>query len=237
MPYEDILKRAEGHMTKKYDEKFQAVPDLKWNPWVGKNYHKTGILILGMSTDQRDGDDWTKEYGREASRSFFDFDHENCSAHGAFSNTSKMFLDGAGVTPNQQSHSVFWESVAFNNYVQEIVSGRGDFPTNKDTLKKYTDALHSTIKIIKPRLVVAWTSDGEKFAAMAIPYEERSESLGGGRKSTPIVCNQKPPIVGIQHPSWWQGHDAEWLNFLRNDPASKQPVEDFLQYLKQQPSN
>ncbi len=35
-----------NHITTEYDKKFVACPDLKWDPWVGKNYTKTGILIM-----------------------------------------------------------------------------------------------------------------------------------------------------------------------------------------------
>ena len=241
MPYEDILKRAEGHMTKKYDEQFQAVPDLKWSPWVGKNYHKTGILILGMSTHQNNDGDWTKDSGRDASRTFFDFDHENCTEHGAFSNTSKMFLDGAGVALNQHSHSGFWESVAFNNYYQVAVPERGASPECADDIEGAKNAFFATIKIIKPKLVVVW---GVTLAGdMGLPnVEKRQNNIGSRSGAYPMVFvgdNETPPIVWIQHPSALVGdnHQDQWFEFLLSDPASKQPVEDFLQYLKQQPSN
>ena len=50
----------EQYMTDEYDSQFRSVKELKWDPWVGKNYHKTGIFVVGMSTDQRDGNDWTQ---------------------------------------------------------------------------------------------------------------------------------------------------------------------------------
>ena len=51
------------HMTEQYDSEFKAVKShgLHWYPWVGKEYHKTGIFVVGMSTDQRHGKDWTQE--------------------------------------------------------------------------------------------------------------------------------------------------------------------------------
>ena len=41
------------HMTDEYDERFKEAKDLEWYPWVGKDYHKTGVFILGMSTYSR----------------------------------------------------------------------------------------------------------------------------------------------------------------------------------------
>ena len=33
----------------KYDDRFRSVAGLKWLPWVGKNYDKTGVLIIAES--------------------------------------------------------------------------------------------------------------------------------------------------------------------------------------------
>ncbi len=43
------------HITKEYDPQFKDVTELIWDPWVGKNYHETGVFILGMSAMARTG--------------------------------------------------------------------------------------------------------------------------------------------------------------------------------------
>lgn len=34
---------------KKYDDRFKMIDGLEWLPWVGKNYDKTGVLIIAES--------------------------------------------------------------------------------------------------------------------------------------------------------------------------------------------
>ena len=38
----------------KYDERFKSINGLKWLPWVGKNYDKTGVLIIAESLKRTD---------------------------------------------------------------------------------------------------------------------------------------------------------------------------------------
>ena len=43
-----------------FDEKFKAIPNLKWLPWIGERYERTGTMILGES-QYENGDDWQED--------------------------------------------------------------------------------------------------------------------------------------------------------------------------------
>ena len=221
------------NMTEQYDSQFGAVENLAWYPWVGKNYHKTGIFILGMSTDTRGGGDWTKKPGpsltsRDASRTFFDFDTQG--EHKSFEVTSKMFLAGADKEHNNHTREMFWSSVAFNNFLPKAIApNQRIWDVSEELREEGRKALHATTKIIKPKLVVVWgveTTD-------ALDAEKCDEKINDTR---PRFSNQTPPIVGIKHPSGTgRGFDSDkWFEFLRSHPLSKDPIENFLQHLKQQ---
>ncbi len=226
----------EQNMSDKYDSEFSEAIDphgLQWYPWVGKDYHKTGIFILGMSTDTRDGGDWTQEIespltSRDASRVYFDFDNED--EHKPFQSTSEMFLAGAGKEHDERTREIFWSSVAFNNFFQKALEpGQQVWEVSEELREEGRKAFHATTKIIQPKLVVVWgveTTD-------AIGAEKCDEYING---ANPRFSNQMPPIVGIKHPSGTgQGFDSDkWFDFLRSHPISKNPIENFLQHLKQQ---
>ena len=235
MPYKQ-------YMTTEYETQFAAVEELWWRPWVGKNYHKTGIFVVGMSTDERDGPDWTKELNdsREASRvlaSWYQPGNEELfefNENGAlFKKMAHIFTGPAGLDRCTKTYATFWQSVAFTNFYQDIVESIGVIP-ERPTVDKSKRALYETVKIIKPELILVWNNNLNHFSP---GRRVGAQKIG---RVTPYVIepfsfNLEAPIVGMGHPS--RLNSSACIKFLLNDPASKQPVEDFLQYLKQQPSH
>ncbi len=233
------------HMTTEYDARFEAAGDLLWNPWVGRDYHKTGILILGISTDMRGGtEDWTLNLAknglsaRDASRSLVAWVHkadetpfQYRDSSKSFKMTAKMFIEGAGAQYDEHTCAVFWELVAFNNYYQVVVAEIGNeskqtTPADKDRAKR---ALDASIDIIKPTLVLAWTTEIWDLGLAEHEYMTCNEKIG---RSWPRFSKLTPPIAGMQHPSRAFSPTA-WLEFLRTHPKSKQPVGELLEALKQ----
>ena len=230
MSKQTLPKSTEARMTKKHDAKFKQAKSqgLNWYPWVGKNYHKTKILILGLSTHRNDkGHDWTKAYGHNASRTFFSFD----KGHKPFDTTSKLFLEGAGFDDlNLATHSAFWESVAFNNYYQIAVRTSGATPENDDDIEKAKSAFAATVEIIKPELVVVW---GVSLVdRMGLPnVKNRKKKVGSTYPRVAAKEGKLPCIIGTKHPSWAFPR-SQWLNFLRTESHSKTQVKNFITYLK-----
>lgn len=230
------------HMTDKYDPQFKDVTELIWDPWVGKNYHETGVFILGMSTDERNGPDWTLNLeppltSRDASRTIIaninkanDDPFQGDGYSPAFQKMAKMFIQGVGAQYDERTRAVFWEAVAFNNYYQAVLPEIGGIPEQKSDISKGSKkAFDATIGIIKPKIILAWTTKIWNLGLKDDEYETRDKLATG---ASPRVSKQTPPIIGIKHPAWDGG--SEWLEFLRTDPASKKQIGEFLDYLKEQ---
>ena len=238
MSKQTLSKSTEAHMTKKHDAKFKQAKSqgLNWYPWVGKNYHKTKILILGLSTHRDEtgdetSEDWTDNYGHNASRTFFSFDNNECYGYKPFYTTSKLFLKGAGINElNLATHSAFWESVAFNNYYQIAVRTSGATPENDDDIEKAKSAFAATVEIIKPELVVVW---GVSLVdRMGLPnVKNRKKKVGSTYPRVAAKEGEFPCIIGTKHPSWAFPR-SQWLNFLRTESHSKIQVKNFITYLK-----
>lgn len=229
------------HITKDYDAQFKEVKDLLWDPWVGKNYKETGVFILGKNTDDRNGPDWTLNLKppltfRDASRAIVaninkasDDPFQKDSPAFAFQNTAKMFIQGVGAQYDKHTRAVFWGAVAFNNFVQEVIKQSTQVEdVNDGVLQKSRTALFSTIDILKPKIVLAWgVGIVDAIDALSIRGEKKINGV------YPRVSKQTPGIVGIRDPSEHFTR-SEWLEFLRTDPASKKPIGEFLEYLKEQ---
>ncbi len=230
------------HITKDYDLQFEeAKENLEWDPWVGKNYHETGIFILGKNTDDRDGPDWTLNLkppltSRDASRAIVanidkasDDPFQKDSPAFAFQYTAKMFIEGVGAQYDKRTRTVFWEAVAFNNFVQKVIKqGTQVEDVNDGVLQKSRAALLSTIDILKPKVVLVWgVGVVDAIDALSI----RGEKMVN--RAYPRISKQTPGIVGIRDPSEYFTR-SKWLEFLRTDPASKKPIGEFLDYLKEQ---
>lgn len=253
MLYADILKSAEKHMTKKYDTAFAVAKKrgLRWYPWVGKSFRQTGILIIGMITNDRD-EGWraTAENDPHTSRGLVawmdkddgvPFDYQPTSGgkgdnSKSFKQFSQAFAGDACGDDALKSRAALWELVAFNNFVQRVVeTGTQPNKFKSNDVKRARDALSATIDIIKPRLVLVWSVG--VVDRMGIGADTLRELLGSGKGARARVFKGDdafPPTVGIQHPCRWNPiNHPEWLNLLHNEPASKEPVKALLKHLSQ----
>ena len=230
------------HITTEYDEQFNANKDIKWDPWVGKEYHKTGVLILGMSTYVGGDAEWDNYASahRDTSRQIVYNTAKNEFINGdLFQPVTKMFFDGVGVDASKQMLEKFWEAVAFNNFVQCAVPKESPLYAlaqfQPEEMEKSRRALTATFDIIKPNfcLVLGVSVVDSSGLDGCITREEK---INGTRpRVTPQNGNQ-PPIVGIRHSSDHFSPD-QWLEFLQADPVSKKPVADFMDYLKRDPAD
>ncbi len=223
------------NMTEEYETKFRSVEHFKWNPWVGKDYHKTGIFVVGISTDDRDKG-W-RECANEQTETgalFFKFDEytDTNKSYRSFNSVTKMFLGERFLCNKKDVFKQFWSSVAFMNFYQTVVNKKGPRP-DKSVVEQSKCAFQSAIKIIKPKLVLVWTTKLWDMGLTDDEYKTCDEKING---AWPRVSKQTPPIVGIRHPSWCFSAE-KWLDFLRTESVSKKPINDFLQYLQQQPTN
>ena len=230
----------EQYMTDEYDSQFRSVKELKWDPWVGKNYHKTGIFVVGMSTDQRDGD-WTQyikppKTPRDSSRilvtwnnseELFHYDKDGRS----FQKMAHIFTDEAGWNRGVGAYAAFWQSVAFTNFFQVVVEGMGAWPENKE-IQDSKRAFYRACEIIRPKLVLFWEND---ISFLWAGHRSCQRKIG---RVTPQIIEPEylayyPPIVGIGHPARMNQSDCR--DFLRSERVSKKPIRNLLNHLKQSP--
>jgi len=227
------------YMTTEYDAQFDGVSELGWYPWVGRDYDKTRIFVVGMSTDKRDGGDWTESISdqRDASRvlvacensngEMFDYSGKHMKS---FKNMAHIFTNKAGLKWNsREAMTAFWSSVAFTNFFQIAVDGIGHIPGN-DEVERAERVFYETLDIIKPELVLVWSIDLSLF----IPgYRAGARMVG---RSMPYVLESKlprthaVPIIGMGHTS--RINQSECIDFLLEDSASKKKVGSFIEYLK-----
>jgi len=209
------------YITTEHDAEFAKIPDLKWDPVVGKRYRDTRIMIMGTHTSWEGQDD-----NRDTSREIVFHDEEE---HKPFKVIVQMFLEEAGIEYNEQNRHLFWASVAFNNFLQGAVSDPNP-PEEEvaDMVPASVSAYTATVEAIKPDLVIFWSNDLHKYQLAGERFGEYPEISG----KTPRVALGKPPIVGIYHPS--MGFSREkWMEFLKTCEHSKPHVERFLAYLKE----
>ena len=217
------------HDIDKYDNKFQAVPAIRWDPWVGKHYDKTRILILGDSTYiGEDGIDWTKGEGRLPNRMLVKghgmYPTQNSSP--GFADTTRMFLEGANRNYNdEKAREAFWGSVAFQNYCQCSVFGqRGPCRCLEDS----SEALAKVFEILEPRLCIAWTVELWDFELGEVKnYGERISRV------QPRIARKPGFVVGMRHPSKYFPR-SKWLEYLRYKAPEECQNEmcKFLEHLK-----
>jgi len=233
------------YMTTEFDGEFKSVKGLAWDPWVGRCYNKSGIFILGMSTyDNGNDEDWKNQCDTErtANRVLvrdcgIDKDSGNRSC---FANTAMMFLEGAKRPHDENTRKAFWESVAFSNFVQEIVpAGTQVGNVRANLLTRSRKALYDVMDIIKPKLILAWgVTTADAIYAPNIRYWEPKNGEPKINRAYPRIIddvvalpNKPPPIIGMAHPSAHFSRD-KWRNFLLEESASHDTVHSFIEYLK-----
>lgn len=237
----DIEAKKSKMSDTQYDEKFKSVDGLAWDPWVGHRYNESGIFVLGMSTYDSGDEDWKKQCDTErtANRVLV----QGCGIEdprrtGCFANTAMVFLDGAEKPYGENARKMFWESVAFANFVQEIVpAGTQVWDVGSDLLTRSRMALYAVADIIKPKLILVWgvTTVGEIYVTNR-RYGENKINKAYPRIIDGVfdLPNNPPPIIGMAHPSAHFSRD-KWRDFLLKEPASKETIGRFIEYLKHQP--
>lgn len=199
------------YMTQEFDMQFGKAKSFRWYPWVGDEYSKTGIFVLGHTTrwDCSDPSVSRQLVAWENPKTGKIFDYENTDRK--YARSFKLFSD-MFLNENKCDRAKFWRSVAFNNFCQCPVNGIYD---SCGCLEDSILAYRKTIDILAPKMILVW---GMKsiYHITAENDVVKCEMING---AYPRVVLGKTPIVCIQHPSRISG--ADWLNFLRHESPSK----------------
>ena len=224
-------------MTTKCDVKFKAVKELKWDPWVGKDYCKTSILFLGKSAycnfdeDENPKNPSRFKEGTEKRTMNRTLIKENIekNKHTPHQNTAKIFFEALDKKTNHENRQTFWASVAFANYAQDIVKNSKGKTLNR---KKCNTAFNRVVEIIKPELVVIWSTVLWDFG-LDRKDAKKHKKIDRAIPRVIKAKNGKPAYIGILHPSWWNSRSpSEWHKFLADEPASKDAIAKLTSYLE-----
>lgn len=208
---------------KKYDERFKSIDGLKWLPWVGKNYDKTGVLIIaeshygGKTEFEADGSDNTKEdFTREA---FVKRHADGVNMWKMPNNLMRAVWQGDCSVGNRK---IFWENVAFYNHVQKLMElATWQRPSDED-FRNGWDVFPEVVKILKPDyclFIGLKASDwfNKKMQEKGLSYEPVSwmEKINGAcpRRFSLTVDGHKTEVIGIRHTSGRISPD-KWHDFL-----------------------
>jgi hypothetical protein len=118
-------------MLKTFDSDFDKLEMLKWYPWIGENYERNKILIIGES-HYEDGEFWqlgNKETTRIITQKRFDDINGKWTLH---RNVEKTILNKTDITLEERTE--LWNSVAYWNLVQRLLGSRNttDRPNFED---------------------------------------------------------------------------------------------------------
>ena len=209
---------------KKYDERFKSINGLKWLPWVGKNYDKTGVLIIaeshygGETEFEADGSDNTDEdFTREA---FVKRHADGVNMWKMPNNLMRAVWQGDCSVGNRK---IFWENVAFYNHVQKLMElATWQRPSDED-FRNGWDVFPEVVKILKPDYCLfvglqAFKSFGDKMQEKGLSFEGKGfEKINRvwPRRYTLTVDGHKTEITGIKHTSRYFSW-KKWYDFLSN---------------------
>jgi hypothetical protein len=192
----------------KFDDNLKKVENIKWLPWIGADYQKTNLLIVGESFYD-DGEGWP-ESDLEAPRSLVKNQGLN-SKNPEFSNR-KLFDAVEKIILNQDKSSFeerdkIWTSVAYMNQVQKALENSKSRP-NDDDFDLGWKVVLDVAEITQPKVIVKLGVEGigRLGHLMANGYNGWETTIDGYRTSPERIIGLrkdgfKMKIVAIHHPT------------------------------------
>lgn len=210
-----------------FDSKLSQIKDLKWMPWIGANFEKSNVLIIGESFYD-DGDGWP-EYDPIAPRSLV-LNQGLQSFKPEFANR-KLFTIVEKTILNQEYTSFderekFWTSTAYLNLVQRTLPSRDEMPNNDDFDFGWLTTIE-VIKLLKPQIciVLGYASIGRLGFILANNLLEVSYSPKEFHRK-PYILNLdfevfQTKMIPIYHPTGSRGYNYEkWAEIIYNEESS-----------------
>lgn len=211
----------------------------RFDPWVGEGYGQPNglelpakLLLLGES-HYKDRD-WDKEWhGQPTIGVIREFKQQEKGGYRLFPNSMRTVL-GPKVPTDRSTRNQFFDCIAFYNYIQRGLKGRGERPT-QEMWEEAAGPFRATLECLRPTHIVAcgrslwknmqknqesWTPPSETLVDWFDPaiFPERWPSrniLGFSHYS-----QGQSVVLAIQHPSWRYYQPSAWHRV----------VERFLQY-------
>jgi len=210
-----------------FDQKLNKIDKMNWFPWIGKNYIKTGFLIVGDS-HYEDGEGWLSE-NRKATRQFIN----NNGKHSYFSspllrNIAKTIYNKE-IISEKENHDL-WINVAYFNLCQRLLPEREGGPKEEDYDLGWS-VFFKIIEIIKPKYILKCGINGDgRLGNMMANNNPGWKFISDEFFEKPRIINlsknnYKTKIVFINHPSGSRGYNCEeWHNVIIDKGKFKLPV-------------
>jgi len=217
----------ENFIDNQFDEKFKNIKEIKWKPWIGKNYiknDKTKLLILGESHYLWEGEDeafeilnssnFTRAFIKDSGLYFDSKYTGNTNTH-IIRNTERVLYNQKNVSDDLKGN--LWYSVAYMVNVQRILKSINERPSCGDLVEGWK-SIFKVINLIKPDYILSLGVQSANCLKEAINDTdfklinfETGDKIGNvySRKAKIKIENNEIPIIFIQHPSSY----FSWINW------------------------
>lgn len=202
-------------MLKTFDCDFDEIKFLEWYPWIGKDFKKTNILLIGES-HYEDGDFWqfgNKETSRIITKKRLDDVNGKWTLH---RNVEKTILNKVNISLDERKE--FWNSVVYWNLVQRLLDSRNenDRPNFEDFALGWK-LFFQVYTVLKPKYCIvlgkaSFAALGNyltnfqsewKFAKSELHPNEKILKLDNGKQEvTLIFINHPSGSFGFQYQKW-----------------------------------
>lgn len=198
---------------------------IQWRPWIGKDYVKHRLLILGEShrfdskrnsMEKHESPMFTRDCVKQMG---VKFDPGTVSF---YKNIHKLFSINS-----QKESEEFWHKVTFMNIIQRPIFQEGTNRKSPST-KDYQDgwiAVNTVIDIVKPKVIICFSSTiGDKINSTKKQYEYKLtsyswiEKIGRNWTKSGVLENkngERIKIIFVKHPSKMNNNDfSPWQEFI-----------------------
>lgn len=210
-----------------YDEHFAQIESLKWHPWIGRKYNQSNrkLLIVGESHYLRTKDDL--QYKEKFEKSSSNKSHTRCCIYespickkwknSTYRNISKLFL-----RTNKVESKLFWEQVAYHNFVQKIMDYRKKQRPKKSQFALSWKPFIDILDVINPTDCIfigvsASNTFNQEIMKLGVPHTKAKwlKKVGNTypRKSTININGRDINILFVKHTSQFFSWD-KWNKLL-----------------------
>lgn len=213
-----------------YDEQLEDICDLRWAPWIGKNYKKSQLLILGECFYDEDS---PYDVGNEP-----DNPRNLIKTHAYSSNdsiNSNFFYKIAEIVlniekPINDNLDEFWRSVAFVNFIQPCIEAKRFKGKPRQLIanfESYWLALLQVIELIQPKLIIKTGELGLERLVYLLADESHGwkYNLDEFYQKPYIIKLEKDgyklKIVCIDHPTRNDNYDSQYWSKIIQDNSPK----------------
>lgn len=204
----------------KFDNEIKSLPNIKWLPWIGKNFIDTQVLILGES-HYEDGHYW--QDSDSTTRIIL---NKRLSGNKVklYSNFERIILTKKDLSIEEINK--FWSSLCYYNLVQRLMNSIKERP-NKDDFDSGWNIFFNLIEVISPKVCIVLGKSS--FGRLGFYLKNNNQFNWNGiteefyddKKIIHLTKEEKElTLIFINHPSGSRGFSCEyWTDFInKNEP-------------------